>query len=178
MLGVNAPGYKAPPEMSPDEVAAKVRSGGQRFFAFRHVEDIRDIMEKYGDADKQIAILEIGWTTDPIHPEYAWHAVTEQQQADYLVRAYQYAYEHWSPWIGLMSMLTLADPDLDRKRRTILVGYLVSRLAGEPTAARVRRAAGYAQATTLKGSHEHRSEGRHSMVNAQACPGRGRDATV
>lgn len=110
LLGVHAPGYKAPPEMSPDEVAQNPDLGGQRFFAFRHVEDIRRIMEKYGDADKQIAILEMGWTTDPIHPEYAWHAVTEQQQADYLVRAYQYAYEHWAPWIGLMSMLTLADP--------------------------------------------------------------------
>jgi hypothetical protein len=110
LLGVHAPGYKAPPEMSPDEVAQKPEFGGQRFFAFRHVEDIRRLMEKYGDADKQIAILEMGWTTDPIHPEYAWHAVTEEQQADYLVRAYQYAYEHWTPWIGLMSMLTLADP--------------------------------------------------------------------
>ena len=110
MLGVHAPGFKAPPEMSPDEVAQKPEYGGQRFFAFRHVEDIRRIMEKHGDEAKQIAILEMGWTTDPIHPEYAWHAVTEEQQADYLVRAYQYAYEHWTPWIGLMSMLTLADP--------------------------------------------------------------------
>ena len=110
LLGVHAPGYKAPPEMSPDEVAQKPEYGGQRFFAFRRVEDIRRIMEKYGDGDKQIAVLEMGWTTDPIHPEYAWHAVTEEQQADYLVRAYQYAYEHWTPWIGLMSMLTLADP--------------------------------------------------------------------
>ncbi len=111
ILGVHAPGYKAPPEASPDEVAANPDLGGQRFFAFRHVEDIRAIMEKYGDADKQVAILEFGWTTDPIHPEYAWHAVTEQQQADYLVRAYQYAYEHWSPWISIMSALSLADPD-------------------------------------------------------------------
>jgi hypothetical protein len=110
ILGVHAPGYKAPPEVSSDEVAANPELGGQRFFAFRHVENIRAIMEKYGDAAKQVAILELGWTTDPIHPEYAWHAVTEQQQADYLVRAYQYAYEHWSPWISIMSALTLADP--------------------------------------------------------------------
>ncbi len=110
ILGVHAPGYKAPPEVSSDEVAANPELGGQRFFAFRHVENIRAIMEKYGDTAKQVAILEFGWTTDPIHPEYAWHAVTEQQQADYLVRAYQYAYEHWSPWISIMSALTLADP--------------------------------------------------------------------
>ena len=107
ILGVHAPGYKAPPEVSPAEVAANPDLGGQRFFAFRHVEDIRAIMERYGDADKQVAILEFGWTTDPIHPAYAWHAVTEQQQADYLVRAYQYAYEHWSPWISIMSTLSI-----------------------------------------------------------------------
>ncbi|CAG0937413.1 hypothetical protein TFLX_06342 [Thermoflexales bacterium] len=110
LLGVHAPGYKAPPELSPAEVAQKPELGGQRFFAFRHVEDVRQIMEKYGDTAKQIAILEMGWTTDPLHPDYAWHAVTEEQQADYLVRAYQYAYQHWAPWIGLMSILTLADP--------------------------------------------------------------------
>lgn len=111
ILGVNAPGYKAPPEMSPAEVAQRPELGGQRFFAFRHVEDIRAIMEKYGDGDKQVAILEFGWTTDPIHPEYAWHAVSEAEQADYLVRAYKYAYENWAPWISLMSVLSLANPD-------------------------------------------------------------------
>lgn len=111
VLGVNAPGYKAPPELSPDDVAARPDLGGQRFFAFRHVEDIRKIMESHGDADKQVAILEFGWTTDPAHPGYAWHAVTEQEQADYMVRAYRYAYEHWAPWIGLMSALTLSDPE-------------------------------------------------------------------
>ena len=111
ILGVNAPGYKAPPDMSPTDVAARPDLGGQRFFAFRHVEDIRAIMVKHGAADKQIALLEFGWTTDLLHPDYAWHAVTEQQQADYLVGAYRYAYEHWAPWISIMSALTLADPD-------------------------------------------------------------------
>ncbi|HIC94322.1 MAG TPA: glycosyl hydrolase family protein, partial [Anaerolineae bacterium] len=111
VLGVHAAGYKAPPELSPDEAAANEFYGGQRFFCFRRVEDLRAIMVKYGDADKQVAVLEFGWTTDPIHPEYAWHAVTEEQQADYLVRAYQYAKEHWSPWIGMMCLIYIADPD-------------------------------------------------------------------
>jgi hypothetical protein len=75
------------------------------------VEDLRQVMVENGDADKQVAVLEFGWTTDPIHPAYAWHAVTEEQQADYLVQAYQYAKEHWSPWIGLMSLIYIADPD-------------------------------------------------------------------
>ncbi len=111
LLGVNAPGYKAPPEMSPDEVVANDRYGGQRFFCFRHVEDAREIMLRYGDGDKQVAVLEVGWTTDPRSDSpYHWHAVTEEQQADYLVRAFCYAGEHWSPWIGLMTVISVADP--------------------------------------------------------------------
>ncbi len=111
LLGVNAPGYKAPPEMSPDEVVANDCYGGQRFFCFRHVEDVREIMLRYDDGDKQVAVLEVGWTTDP-RPDspYHWHAVTEEQQADYLVRAFCYAGEHWSPWIGLMTVISIADP--------------------------------------------------------------------
>lgn len=108
LLGVHAAGFKEPPETSPDQAAAKYN--GNRFFCFRHAEDIRRIMERYGDGNKQVAILEFGWTTDQVNPEYAWHAVTEEQQADYLVRAYQYAQAHWSPWIGPMIALSMANP--------------------------------------------------------------------
>jgi len=107
LLGVHAAGYKEPPETSPDEAAAKYN--GNRFFCFRHVEDLRQIMERYGDGDKQVAVLEFGWTTDIVNPDYSWHAVTEEQQADYLVRAYQYAKTHWSPWIGPMMALSMAN---------------------------------------------------------------------
>ncbi len=108
LLGAHAPGFLYPPETSPDEVAAK--HNGHRFFCFRHVEDIREVMVRYGDEDKQIAILEMGWTTDPIHPGYAWFAVTEAEKADYLVRAFRYAEENWSPWISLMTVISIADP--------------------------------------------------------------------
>jgi hypothetical protein len=57
------------------------------------------------------SILEFGWTSDNIHPSYAWHAVTEEQKADYMVRAYTYAKEHWRPWIALMSLIYIADSD-------------------------------------------------------------------
>ncbi len=111
VLGLNAPGYKAPPEMSPAEVASNKAYGGQRFFDFRHVEDMRQIMVKNGDEKKQVAVMEMGWTTDnrPGSP-YAWHAVTEQQKGQYIVRAYQYAQKNWSDWIGLMSTIYISDP--------------------------------------------------------------------
>ncbi|MBE2201511.1 MAG: hypothetical protein IAE79_23065 [Anaerolinea sp.] len=109
VLGVHAPGYKAPPEMSPDEVAADTEFGNGRWFAFRHVEDLRALMVAHGDAYKQIAILEMGWTLDQVNEGYTWYAVDEATQADYLVRAYQYAEENWRPWIGLMTTVYIAD---------------------------------------------------------------------
>lgn len=122
VLGLNAPGYSAPPELSPEE-AKDPAYGGGRWFAFRHVETMRAIMVANGDGHKQVAILEMGWITDEdqgfangrslrdFHESYAWHAVDEQTQADYLVRAYQYARDHWQPWIGLMTTIYIADYD-------------------------------------------------------------------
>jgi hypothetical protein len=53
----------------------------------------------------------MGWTSDKVNANYSWYAVDEATRADYLVRAYQYARENWSPWIGLMSMVYIADPE-------------------------------------------------------------------
>ncbi|MBE2236992.1 MAG: cellulase family glycosylhydrolase [Caldilineaceae bacterium] len=109
-LGVHGAGYAAPPELDPAEAASNPKYGGYRFFAFRHVEDIRAIMEKYGDTAKQIVLLEFGWTFDPVNPAYKWHGadagIDKFVQADYLVRAYKYAADNW-PWVGLMSVLTM-----------------------------------------------------------------------
>ena len=74
------------------------------------LEDLHAVMVKNGDSKKQVALLEFGWTSDTIHPAYAWFAVSEQTKADYLVRAYKYAYDNWQPWIGLMSLIYISDP--------------------------------------------------------------------
>jgi hypothetical protein len=110
VLGAHGPGYKSPPERDPAEVAANPTYGGHRAFSFRRVEDLRAIMVRNGDEDKQIALLEFGWTSDP-RPDspYNWHAVDEETKADYLVRAFEYARENWSPWIGLMTVIYIAD---------------------------------------------------------------------
>jgi hypothetical protein len=116
VLGLNAPGYKSPPETAPDDPSLN----GNRWQAFRHVEDMRAIMVANGEGAKQIALLEVGWTTDlrdtitvngtETPNPYRWHAVTEKEQAQYLVGAYRYAGQHWQPWIGLIVTLYLPDP--------------------------------------------------------------------
>ena len=120
MLGIHAPGFKAAPDTDPALVAADPLLNNndpsaeelRRAYSFRHAEDMRRIMEENGDAAKQIAIMEMGWTSDsrPNSP-YAWHAVTEEQKAEYLVKALQYARANWSQWAGLMSIIYIPDPE-------------------------------------------------------------------
>jgi hypothetical protein len=121
-LGAHGAGYKAPPEMDPGDVAndpayhnvgdANCPGPACRIYSFRHVEDMHQIMVDNGDTEKQVVVLEFGWTMDP-RPDspYAWHSVSEEQQADYFVRAYQYAKQHWQPWIGVMSLIYMPDVD-------------------------------------------------------------------
>jgi hypothetical protein len=124
-LGAHGPGYASPPETDPAEIARtpglanpgdfkpenNVPEELRRVYGFRHVEDIRSIMVANDDEAKQIVLLEFGWTIDP-RPEspYAWHAVTAEQQAQYFERAYAYAQENWQPWIGVMSLIYIANP--------------------------------------------------------------------
>ena len=119
VLGAHAAGYKADPEADPAAVANDPDLTNhdpsspdlRRIYCFRHVEDIRQIMVKHGDNNKQIAITEFGWTSDPVNPAYAWFRVDENTKADRIVRAYTYAKEHWRPWIGMMSLIYIANPD-------------------------------------------------------------------
>ena len=120
MLGAHAPGFKAPPEADPAEVARNPEYNNndpspeefRRAYAFRHAEDVRKVMEENGDQGKQIAIMELGWTTDPRpNSPYRWHSVTEDEKAEYLVRAIEYARQNWTPWAGLMSVIYIPDPN-------------------------------------------------------------------
>jgi polysaccharide biosynthesis protein PslG len=79
-------------------------------FYFRRVEQLRDIMVANGDKDKQVWLMEFGWTTDRVNPGYSWYATTEDRKAELIIRSYQFAREHWSPWIGVMTLWTVADP--------------------------------------------------------------------
>lgn len=120
MLGVHAPGFKASPDMDPGVVAKDAAltnndpspEASKRVYSFRHAEDLRKVMEENGDQAKQVAIMEMGWTTDsrPNSP-YAWHSVTPEVQAEYLVKAMQYARANWASWVGPMVVLYIPEPE-------------------------------------------------------------------
>jgi hypothetical protein len=105
VLGAHGAGYGNAPETAPVPNGQYTHPS----FFFRRVEQLRAIQEKYGDGGKQVWLLEFGWTTDQVNPSYSWYAVTPQQQADYIVRAFQFARSSWTPWIGVMFLWTMAD---------------------------------------------------------------------
>ncbi|MBN1993881.1 MAG: cellulase family glycosylhydrolase [Anaerolineae bacterium] len=71
---------------------------------FRKAEAQRAIMEQYGDTDTQIWATEFSWLAGIPNCDFGEHTrwqVTPEQQADYLVAAYNYAQQNW-PWMGPM----------------------------------------------------------------------------
>jgi polysaccharide biosynthesis protein PslG len=102
-------------------------------FYFRRIEQLRAVQVKNGDSDRQIWLLEFGWTADTLHPNYAWFAVSEDQKASNIVQAFQYAKQHWAPWIGVMTLWTLADPTWTPDREEYW--WAISNPDGTPRAA-------------------------------------------
>ncbi len=140
-LGIHAPGFKAPPEMSPDDVAGNPaynhgEGAAGRIYSFRHAEDVRNVMVARGDGAKQIVILEFGWTTDPVHPAYSWFRVDDQTQGRYIVNAFKYAKQNWAPWIGAMFVIYFANPDWDKN--TEEYWWSITEPNGNPRAAYVQ----------------------------------------
>jgi hypothetical protein len=71
---------------------------------FRKAEAQRAIMEQYGDVDTQIWATEFSWLAGVPNCDFGEHTrwqVTPEQQAEYLVAAYDYAHRNW-PWMGPM----------------------------------------------------------------------------
>jgi hypothetical protein len=106
---------------------------GHPSFYFRRVEQLREIQVRAGDGNRQIWLLEFGWTADKIHPNYAWYAVSEDKKADNIVRAFQYARKNWSPWIGVMTLWTLSDPTWTPEREEYW--WAIANPDGSPRAA-------------------------------------------
>ena len=105
-IGFHGAGYNHAPE---DEIGSDPAYPHGSFY-FRRVEQLRNIMVARGDANTQIWLMEFGWTTDPIHPDRTFYAVSAEQQADYIVRAFKFARANWAPWIGPVFIWNMADP--------------------------------------------------------------------
>ena len=79
-------------------------------FYFRRIAEQRAIMEQNGEAGKQVWLTEFGWDACqglPVPNGYEYCELTsEQQQADYILRAFDIARNEW-PWMGVMMLWNL-----------------------------------------------------------------------
>jgi hypothetical protein len=102
-------------------------------FYFRRIEQIRQVMVDKGDADRQIWLTEFGWSSDTTPArgyEYS-SQVSEQQQADYIKRAFQKAQADY-PWMGVMMLWTLNHslPEVTPNGEDEKVGWAILRRDG------------------------------------------------
>lgn len=79
------------PYTGPSDLAPEAPDDGN-IWRLSHVAAVYDLMKKWGDGDKEIWFTEFGWSSHPTQPGAVnWmRGVTEQQQADYMVRALKY----------------------------------------------------------------------------------------
>ncbi len=75
---------------------------------FRRAEAHRALMEEFGAGDKQMWATEFGWIIDAKEegldcawPSLDWQRVSRNRQAEYVVKAYDFAAKNW-PWMGPM----------------------------------------------------------------------------
>ncbi|MDA8217732.1 MAG: cellulase family glycosylhydrolase, partial [Dehalococcoidales bacterium] len=96
ILFANAYGFSLPPEDPPSPDVLN----------FSRVLLQRAVMEKYGDGDKPVWFNEFGWNASPPDMpanQILWGRVSEEQQAEYTVRAVQMARQDW-PWAGVFNV--------------------------------------------------------------------------
>jgi hypothetical protein len=110
-IGMHGNASGLPPEA--ELMSEPVRRNHPSFY-FRRVEQLHDIMVANGDA-KQVWLLEFGYTSDQVNPDYSWFAIDEDTKAKYIVDAMKYAHGHL-PWIAQMTVWTFADPAWDSSR--------------------------------------------------------------
>ena len=122
-VAMHAGGYNNPPEADPVISSANPtgRFRNHPSFYFRRIEQMHDVMVRYGDTRKAW-ITEFGWSTANPAPGYEYGADnTEADQANYLVRAFQWVRVR-DPWVQTMFVWnlnfgTLPDlPTTDEKR--------------------------------------------------------------
>jgi hypothetical protein len=106
-FGYHPYGFNLPPETSPFDYE----------YGFRRAERMHALLEQYDLGHVQIWITEFGWVrtpteeglncnADPDFYDFAWMQFPSEVVADYTVRAFQFADEHW-PWAGPMFLWNL-----------------------------------------------------------------------
>ena len=110
ILGLNANAQVADPTAAPGSVPGFADDS----FYFRRVEQQRAVEERNGDTNP-VWLMEYGWTSDTVHPDRAWYAVSEQDKGTNILAAMRYARANW-PWLGVMTLWGMPDPSWTQDR--------------------------------------------------------------
>jgi outer membrane protein assembly factor BamB len=106
--------YAPDARWSPDEPV-------QSSFYFRHIERIREIMERHDDP-RQVWLTELGWSV--AHAEGAPPPVSQAEQADFLARSLWYTQQRY-PWVSgvfvwNLNFSVLGDPEDEKSTFSLL----------------------------------------------------------
>jgi hypothetical protein len=109
VIGAHPGGQHNPPDtMWPDNPGPGPGWQNSREFYFRRLEDVRQAMVDAGLSDRQMWVTEFGWATANNTPGYEYgNNVSQQQQAQYLVRAIEIGRRQYTPWVGAMFVWNL-----------------------------------------------------------------------
>jgi hypothetical protein len=97
-----------PDKLYPDEpnTAANGWNDHESFY-FRHIENMRRVMEEAGLGQHQVWITEFGWATRNDSPGYEYgNQISFETQRDYIVAAMQRTYNEY-PWVSNMFIWNL-----------------------------------------------------------------------
>jgi hypothetical protein len=109
VIGAHPGGQLNPPDtMWPDNPGPGPGWTTSREFYFRRLEDVRQVMLETGLGDKQVWVTEFGWATPNNTPGYEYgNYISLDQQAQYIVRAFEKGRYEYAPWIGAMFLWQL-----------------------------------------------------------------------
>ncbi|MHB8645039.1 MAG: cellulase family glycosylhydrolase [Thermomicrobiales bacterium] len=98
--------YPANPQGCDVSGTGKADFANDNSFYFQRIQDLRKVMVDAGEGQTKMWLTEFGWTTANQAKGYEYGTfVSEQQQAQYLVRAFQLGKSY--PWMGVMFVWNL-----------------------------------------------------------------------
>jgi polysaccharide biosynthesis protein PslG len=124
IMGMHANATNNPPDTMWPENPGPGDWTDDTSFYFRRVELQRDVMLANGD-DRPVWITEFGWTTENLEAGYEYGAdVSEEQQAEYLVRAFEIGTSEWEWCTGMfvwnLNFSTITGPEDEKYPWSVL----------------------------------------------------------
>ncbi|ABX06020.1 MAG TPA: hypothetical protein DEF47_06195 [Herpetosiphon sp.] len=102
-----SPSYNPPATLWPDQPGPGPGWLESPTHYFRHIENLKILMDKYGMQDYQVWVTEFGWATQNTSPGYEYgNEISFEQQGQYVLDALQMTRRDY-PWVATMFVWNL-----------------------------------------------------------------------